>query len=123
MGGYDARRRQSISRLAIYYFSGLGRFPPQNLAAPFFVTKLASFAGEKKFSSPVPPGCLDFGGMVEGQILKAVDSAIEGGGGGGGGGLIVGMSPLLLPSSLPPQWLPAVLWKAKQSRAVQILND
>jgi hypothetical protein len=42
----------------------------------------ASFAGEKKFSSPVPPGCLDFGGMVEGQILKAVDSAIEGGGPG-----------------------------------------
>ena len=50
--------------------------PPQNLAASSFVTKLASFAGEKKFSSPVPPGCLDFGGMVEGQILKAVDSAI-----------------------------------------------
>jgi hypothetical protein len=44
--------------------------------------KLASFAGEKKFSSPVPPGCLDFGGMVEGQILKAVDSAIAVKGGG-----------------------------------------
>jgi hypothetical protein len=49
------------------------------------------------------------GGMVEGQILKAVDSAVE----GGGEGLVlaVGMSPPLLPSPLPPQWLPAVLWK------------
>jgi hypothetical protein len=59
--------------------------------------------------------------MVEEQILKAVDSAIEGG--GEGLVLIVGMSPPLVPSPLPPQWLPAVLWKAKQSRAVQILND
>ena len=50
----------------------------QNLAASSFVTKLASFAGEKKFSGPVLLGCLDFGGIVEGQILKAVDSAIEG---------------------------------------------
>ena len=72
--------------------------PPQNLAASSFVTKLASFAGEKKFSSPVPPGCLDFGGMVEGQILKTVDSAIEGG--GEGLVLIVGMSPP--PPPLPP---------------------
>ena len=60
------------------------------------------------------------GGMVEGQILKAVDSAVE----GGGEGLVltVGMSPHLplLPSPLPPQrWL-AVLWKAKQSRTAQI---
>ena len=56
----------------------LGYGPPQNLAASSFVTKLASFAGEKKFSGPVLLGCLDFGGIVEGQILKAVDSAIEG---------------------------------------------
>jgi hypothetical protein len=56
--------------------------------------------GGKKFSSPVPPGCLDFGGMVEGQILKAVDSAL--GGGGGGLVLIMGMSPPPPSSPLPP---------------------
>jgi hypothetical protein len=59
------------------------------------VTKPASFAGEKKFTvvAPFPQVacCLDFGGFVEGQILKAVDSAIEGG--GGGLVLIVGMGP------------------------------
>jgi hypothetical protein len=30
-------------------------------------------------------GLLQPGGMAEGQILKAVDSAVEGGGGRGGG--------------------------------------
>jgi hypothetical protein len=39
------------------------------------------------------------GGTVEGQILKAVDSAVEGG--GEGLVLIVGMSPPLVPSPLP----------------------
>jgi hypothetical protein len=58
--------------------------------------------------------------MVEGQILKAVDSAIE----GGGPGVDSGNEHLLPPPSTDSGFQRfCVLWKAKQSRAVQIQND